>query len=92
MGSRVKILRKLQSVIYSGESTKCQLGLRQPNIERMLQLGLNGMAEAMDDLQKLADSGELCFDNRLTMLLECELAHRSQRSYRAHLRRAQLRI
>ena len=66
--------------------------LRQPNIERMLQLGLNGMAEAMDDLQELADSGELGFDDRLAMLLERELAHRNQRSYRAHLRRAQLRV
>ena len=66
--------------------------LRQPNIERMLQLGLNGMAEAMDDLQELADSGELGFDDRLAMLLERELAHRNQRSYRGHLRRAQLRV
>ena len=66
--------------------------LRQPNIERMLQLGLQGMADAMDDLQRVPDADQLGFDDRLAMLLERELSHRNQRSYLAHLRRAQLHV
>ena len=66
--------------------------LRQPNLERMLQLGLLGMAEAMEDLQKVPEAGELGFDDRLAMLLEREVTHRNQRSNLAHLRRARLRV
>ena len=66
--------------------------LRQPNIERMLQLGLTGMGEALEEQMDLAGSEELDFDDRLAMLLEREVSHRQERSYRGHLRRAQLRI
>ena len=58
----------------------------------MLQLGLTGMAEAMQEQMDLAGAEELGFDDRLAMLLERELGHRNQRSYLAHLRRAQLRM
>lgn len=66
--------------------------LRQPNIQRMLQLGLTGMAEAMEEQMDLPGSTDLDFDDRLAMLLEREINHRNQRSYLAHLRRAQLRM
>ena len=66
--------------------------LRQPNLERMLQLGLTGMGEALEEQMDLPGSTELDFDDRLAMLLEREVSHRNQRSYRAHLRRAQLRM
>ena len=65
---------------------------RQPNIERMLELGLQGMADAMDDLQRIPDADRLGFDDRLAMLLESELTQRNQRSDLAHLCRAQLRV
>lgn len=65
---------------------------RQPNIERMLQLGLAGMAEAMEEQADLPGAEELGFDDRLALLLEREAEHRNLRSYRAHLRRAQLRM
>ena len=39
--------------------------LRQPNIERMLQLGLSGMAEAMEEQHDIADIEQLGFDDRL---------------------------
>ena len=66
--------------------------LRQPNLDRMLQLGLSGMAEALDEQHHLAGIEELGFDDRIAMLLEREVEHRDQKSYRAKLRQAQLRI
>ena len=33
--------------------------LRQPNIERMLQLGLSGMAEALEEQRDIADVEQL---------------------------------
>ena len=67
--------------------------LRQPNIERMLQLGLSGMAEALEEQRDVADIEQLGFDDRLAMLLEREAQHRDhKRCYLGHLRQAQLRI
>ena len=66
--------------------------LSQPNIERMLQLGLTGMAEALQEQRDIADIEQLGFDDRLAMLIEREAEHRDQRSYLGHLRAAQLRI
>lgn len=66
--------------------------LRQPNLERMLQLGLSGMAEALEEQHDIADIGQLDFDDRLAMLLEREVSHRDRKSYLGHLRQAQLRI
>ena len=66
--------------------------LGQPNIDRMLQLGLTGMAEALEEQQNIADIAQLGFDDRLAMLIEREAEHRDQRSYLGHLRAAQLRI
>ena len=66
--------------------------LRQPNIERMLQLGLSGMAEALGEQRDVADIEQLGFDDRLAMLTEREAEHRDHRSYLGHLRQAQLRM
>ena len=66
--------------------------LRQPNLERMLQLGLSGMAEALEEQRDIADIDQLGFDDRLAMMLEREVDHRDQKSYLGHLRQAQLRI
>ena len=66
--------------------------LRQPNIERMLQLGLTGMAEALEEQRDIADIEQLGFDDRLAMLIEREAEHPEHRSYLGHLRQAQLRI
>ena len=66
--------------------------LRQPNIERMLQLGLIGMAEALEEQNDIADIERLGFDDRLAMMLEREAEHRHHKSYLGHLRQAQLRI
>ena len=66
--------------------------LRQPNIERMLQLGLSGMAEALEEQRDIADIEQLGFDDHLAMMLEREAQHRDNKSYLGHLRQAQLRI
>ena len=44
--------------------------LRQPNIDRMLQLGLSGMAEALEEQGDIADIDQLGFDDRLAMMIE----------------------
>ena len=66
--------------------------LRQPNIDRMLQLGLTGMAEALEEQRDVADIDQLGFNDRLAMMIEREAGHRDHKSYLGHLRQAQLRI
>ncbi|MDE0524365.1 MAG: ATP-binding protein, partial [Boseongicola sp.] len=66
--------------------------LRQPNLERLLQLGLSGMIEALEEQRDIADIEQLSFDDRLAMLIEREVAHRDRKSYLNNLRQAQLRI
>ena len=66
--------------------------LRQPNLDRMLQLGLTGMAEALEEQPNIAGIGQLDFNDRLALLIEREAEHRDRKSYLAHLRQAQLRI
>ena len=66
--------------------------LRQPNLERLLQLGLSGMIEALEEQRDIADIEQLSFDDRLAMLIEREIAHRDRKSYLNNLRQAQLRI
>ena len=66
--------------------------LRQPNIERLLQLKLSGMVEALEEQRDIPDIEQLSFDDRLAMLLEREIEHRDQKSYLNNLRQAQLRI
>ena len=66
--------------------------LRQPNIDRLLQLGLSGMAEALEEQRDMADVDQLGFDDRLAMMIEREAEHRDHKSYLGHLRQAQLCI
>ena len=66
--------------------------LRQPNYDRMLQLGLPGMAEALEEQYHIAEIDDLGFDDRIAMLLEREAQQRNQKRYLALLRQAQLRI
>ncbi len=66
--------------------------LRQPNIDRLLQLGLSGMAEALEEQRDIADVDQLGFNDRLALMIEREAEHRDHKSYLGHLRQAQLRI
>ena len=58
----------------------------------MLQLGLTGMAEALEEQRDIADIDQLGLDDRLAMMPEREVQHRDHKSYLGHLRQAQLRI
>lgn len=66
--------------------------LRQPNYDRMIQIGLHGMAEAYEEQYHIAGIEDLGFDDRFAMLLEREVEKRHQKSYLSLLRQAQLRI
>ena len=55
--------------------------LRQPNYDRMLQLGLHGMAEALEEQYHLAGIDDLGFDDRNAMLLEREAQRRNQKRH-----------
>ena len=65
--------------------------LLNPLYKRMLILGLDGMAEAPEQQAAIAGIEELGFEDSLAMLLEHEATRRQERSFRARLRRAQLR-
>ena len=66
--------------------------LRQPNIDRLLQLRASrGMAEALEEQHDIADVDQLGFDDRLALMIEREAEHRDHKSYLGHLRQAQLR-
>ena len=68
------------------------MSLFDPSYRMLLRLGLDGMAEALDEQSRTPNVAELGFEDRLAMLLDREVQRRSERSYRARLRRAQLRI
>ena len=54
--------------------------LRQPNIDRLMQLGLSGMAEALEEQRDIADVDQLGFDDRLALMIEREAEHRDHKS------------
>ena len=65
--------------------------LSDPIVQVLLSLKLGGMAEAYEEQCATPDYSDLGFDDRLTLLLDRERQHRSDRSYRTRLRQAQLR-
>ena len=77
---------------YRANQGDTPMTLRQPNVERMLQLGLHGMVEVLEEQRDIADIDQLGFDDRLAMMIEREAQYRDHKSYLGHLRQAQLRI
>ena len=67
------------------------MALTNPTTELLLSLKLAGMAEAFQEQCAMPDYNQLGFEDRLALLLERERLHRSDRSYQARLRQAQLR-
>ena len=63
-----------------------------PLHRQLLRRALDGMADAPEKQVTLAELGELSFPDRLDMRLDREATRRRVRSYRARLRRAQLRV
>lgn len=65
--------------------------LYQPTITKMLEMKLNGMAEALEEQRKSADTASLGFEERLAMLVERQWLWKQNRSLTARLKHARLR-
>ena len=62
-----------------------------PTLEKLAELRLTGMREALLDQQAMADIEELGFDERLGLLLDREATVRADRRLKARLRTARFR-
>jgi DNA replication protein DnaC len=65
--------------------------LAHPTHERLLALGLSGMAKAFDEQRRQPDIEALAFEERLALLLEREVTERENKRLAARLRFAALR-
>ena len=65
--------------------------LAHPTTERLRQLGLAGMARALEDQQRQPDIAALAFEDRLALLVDHEAAARDSKRLAARLRFAGLR-
>jgi len=65
--------------------------LAHPTQERLLSLGLTGMAKALDDQRRQPDIAALGFEERLALLLDRETMERENKRLAARLRLAALR-
>jgi DNA replication protein DnaC len=65
--------------------------LRHPTVDQLHQLGLLGMARALEELRNTRDADALGFEERLALLIERETAWRDTKRTQARLRRAKLR-
>ena len=65
--------------------------LAHPTQERLLALGLTGMAKALDDQRRQPDIAALAFEERLALLLDRETIERENKRLVARLRFAALR-
>ena len=65
--------------------------LNHPTLEKLTELRLNGMKEALLEQQDMADIDELEFEERLGLLVDRELTAREDRRLKTRLRTARLR-
>ena len=65
--------------------------LGHPTIERLRELGLVGMAHALEDQRREPDVAQLSFEDRLAMLVDREVLERDNKRLKARLRFAGLR-
>ena len=61
------------------------------NLEKLKRLKLFGMARALEDLQRLADRGQLDFADQLALLIDREATDRANTALLSRLRQARLR-
>ena len=66
--------------------------LQHPTTARLEALGFHGMARALEDQAADAAARELCFEDRLAMMVDREAAWRDTKRYQARLRHAKLRV
>jgi DNA replication protein DnaC len=65
--------------------------LTHPTHNRLVALGLNGMAKALDEQQRQPDIATLAFEERLALLVDREATERDNKRLVARLRFASLR-
>ncbi len=65
--------------------------LTHPTTDRLRELGLAGMARALEEQRRQPDNGELGFEDRLAMLVDREALERDTKRLAARLRFAGLR-
>ncbi len=65
--------------------------LTHPTHDRLVALGLNGMAKALDEQQRQPDIATLAFEERLALLVDREATERDNKRLVARLRFASLR-
>jgi DNA replication protein DnaC len=65
--------------------------LRHPTYEKLHQMKLHGMLEALEEQQQIADIDKLDFEERLALLVDREMTLRENRRLKTRLRKAKLR-
>lgn len=65
--------------------------MHHQNLEKLKRLRLFGMARALEDLQNLADRGQLDFADQLAMMIDREAADRANAAMQTRLKQARLR-
>ncbi len=66
--------------------------LNHPTLERLHELGLNGMAKAFTELQNNSEATQLTFEERLGLMLDREADLRASKRLQTRLRQAKLRL
>lgn len=65
--------------------------LHHPTLDKLAELRLNGMHKALREQLALPDIDQLCFEERLGLLVDRELTEREDRRLRTRLRQARLK-
>jgi DNA replication protein DnaC len=65
--------------------------LTHPTIDRLRELGLLGMAHALEDQRREPEAAQLSFEDRLALLVDREVLARDNKRLKARLRFAGLR-
>jgi hypothetical protein len=65
--------------------------MHHQNLEKLKRLRLFGMARALEDLENLADRGQMDFADQLALLIDREATDRANAALHARLRQARLR-
>lgn len=66
--------------------------LKNPTIENLRALKLNGMLKALEDQETVSNIAELSFNDRLGLLVDAELLSRNNTPLQSRLRSARLRL
>ena len=65
--------------------------LSHPTSQTLNALGLGGMAKALEEQRAMQGIEELCFEERLALLIDREKLHRMNRRLTTRLKKAKLR-